>query len=278
MIAKKIGSNIWKIFIFLMFSLYAFSILYPLAWMVISSLKTNSEFFTSPWGIPAAPQWHHYYEAVKYGVADYFFNSVFVTVCTVIFSVLFSAMASYIISRFDFKLKNAAFIFILGGLMISPEVTLVSLFKLLQSLKIYNTLWALIVPYTAFRIPFTTFLMRSYMLSIPKAMEESAYIDGCSTFKVFTRIILPVCKPIVASAALLSAMTAWNEFMFALVFIESNQYKTIPIGLTNLKGQYGTNYPRLMAALVVCASVMIILFLCFQKSFVRGLTAGSVKG
>ena len=278
MFAKKIGSNAWKVFIFLLFAVYAFAIIYPLSWMIISSLKTNTEFFTSPWGLPAQPQWHHYYEAVKYGVAAYFFNSVFITLASGLFSVLFSSMASYIITRFDFKLKNAAFLFILGGLMISPEVTLVSLFKLEQSLHVYNTHWALIIPYTVFRIPFTTFLIRSYMLSLPKAVEESAYIDGCSTFKVFSRIVMPICKPIIASAALLTAMTSWNEFMFALVFVESEKYKTIPIGLMNLKGQFGTNYPRLMAALVVSASVMIILFLCFQKQFVRGLTAGSVKG
>lgn len=275
---KRIGSDLWKAFIFIIFCLYSLAILYPLLWMVTSSLKTNSEFFISPWNLPAVPQWVNYPYAIVNGIAAYFFNSVFVTATAVILTILFSAMASYVVSRFEFKLKNAAFIFVLGGLMISPEVTLVSLFKLLQTLHIYNTYWALIVPYTAFHIPFTVFLMRSYMLSMPKSIEESAYIDGCSTIKVFTKIVMPICKPIVASAALLAAMGDWNEFMYALVFIESNAYKTIPIGLMNLRGQFGTNYPRLIAAMAISASVMIILFLIFQKQFVRGLTAGSVKG
>lgn len=278
MSVKKVSILLGKTLVFLMFSLYALSILYPLLWMVTSSLKTNSEFFNSPWGFAKSPQWFHYASALKYGVADYFLNSVFVTLATVGFSILFSAMAAYVISRFEFKLKNVAFAFILGGLMISPEVTLVSLFKLLQGLKIYNTHWALIVPYTAFRLAFTTFLMRSYMLSMPKAIEESAYIDGCSTVKVFSNIVLPISKPIIASAALLTAMSSWNEFMYALVFIESNRYKTIPIGLMNLRSQFDTNYPMLFAALVISASIMIILFLIFQKQFVRGLTQGGVKG
>lgn len=275
---SKFLSNFFKFLVFACFVLYTVAIIYPLLWMVISSIKTNKEFFTDPWGFAAVPQWIHYAQAWKSGIANYFLNSVFVTVATVFFSIFVSAMAAYIVSRFDFKTKNLAFYIVMGGLMVSPEVNLVALFKLLQSLHIYNTLWGLIVPYVAFRIPFTVFLMRSYFLSVPKEIEESAFIDGCSPFRVFASIVMPISKPIVASASLLAAMGAWNEFMFALIFIESDKNKTIPIGLLNLRGQFSTNYPRLVAALLMSAVVMIVVFLIFQKSFVRGLTQGGVKG
>ena len=162
--------------------------------------------------------------------------------------------------------------------MLSPQVSLIPLFRLLQRLKLYNTYWALVIPYVAYRIPFTTFLIRSYMLSLPREIEDSAYIDGCSAWTVFYRIILPMSKPILVTAALFTAMSCWNEFMFALVFIESDSLRTIPIGLMGLKSSLRTEWTILMAGLTLSPPPPVVLFLIFQKQFILGITSGGGKG
>lgn len=276
-------SNKWygsagKCFIFIIFCIAAAAVIIPLVWLLVSSLKNNTEFLSDPWGLPEVLNFGNYIYAVKYGVGRYFLNSVLVTGCAVILTVFFSALASYVLARFRFKGRNLVFIFILGGMMISPEVNLVSLFKLLQSLRLYNTHAGLIITYSVFQFSFTVLLMRSYMLSMSESIEESAFLDGCSTFKVFLYIVVPVCRPVLASGALFALMNDWNEFMFATVFIESDKLKTIPVGLVTLQAALKTNYPVLISGLVISAGVGIAAFLIFQKQFIRGLTQGSVKG
>ncbi len=271
-------SSAGKILIFLFFCVFAVAIIVPLIWMLLSSLKNNTEFLSSPWALPSVFKWENYAYAIKYGVGQYFLNSVIVTAVSVFLTVFFSALASYVLSRFQFKGRNLVFLFILGGMMISPEVNLVSLFKLLQSLKLYNTHMGLILTYCVFQFSFTVLLMRSYMLSMSQEIEESAFLDGCTSFKVFTRIVMPICKPVIASGALFATMHVWNEYMFATVFIESDKLKTIPVGLVTLQSALKTDFPVLISGLVISAGVVILVFLVFQKQFVRGLTQGSVKG
>ena len=208
----------------------------------------------------------------------YFLNSLIVTGASVCLTLFVSACAAFALSRFEFRGQGLLLLFVLGGLMLSPQVSLIPLFKLLQRLKLYNTYWALIIPYVAYRIPFTTFLIRAYMLSLPREIEDSAYIDGCSAWTVFSRIIIPMSKPILVTAALFAAMSCWNEFMFALVFIESDRLKTIPIGLMGLKSSLRTEWTILMAGLTLSMLPMVALFLIFQKQFIRGITSGGVKG
>lgn len=258
--------------------IFAICIIYPLLWMFLSGFKDTSQLFTNTWALPTTWHYENYIQAWKTGVGRYFFNSVFVTAISVIATIIISSAAAFVISRFEFKGKNIIFIIILGGMMLSPEVSLISLYKLLQKLNLYNTYFALIIPYVAFRTPFTVFLMRSYFLSLPREVEESAYIDGCSSFRVFWNIIIPMSKPIISTASLLAAMSSWNEFMFALVFIENDKLRTIPVGLMNLRGAFSTNWAVLLAGLAISTLPMIFIFIIFQKQFVRGLTAGSVKG
>ena len=258
--------------------LYAVCIIYPFVWMTVSGFKTTSELFNNTWALPSRWIFRNYADAWNQGVGRYFLNSVIVTVSTVALTTLISAAAAFAMSRFEFRGRNLLLVLVVGGLMLSPEVSVISLYKLLQALGIYNTYLALIIPYTAFRIPFTIFLMRSYFLSLPREVEESAYIDGCGTFRVFWCIVLPMSKPIIATASLLTAMSAWNEFMFCLVFIESDSLRTIPVGLMNLRGAFSTNWSVLLAGLTISALTMVLFFLFFQKKLIRGLTEGSVKG
>ncbi|HHV84128.1 MAG TPA: carbohydrate ABC transporter permease [Tepidanaerobacter syntrophicus] len=258
--------------------MYAISIIYPLCWMAMSGFKSNREIMLNTWALPSKWLWDNYELAWEYGVKQYFLNSVIVTIASVVLTIAISAIAAFALSRFEFSYKELVLAIIIGGLMLSPQVGLISLYKLLSSLRIYNTYWALIISYTAYRIPFTVFLMRSYFITLPREVEESAFIDGCNSWQVFSKIVLPMSRPIIATSALLTAMFTWNEFMFALVFIEDNSLRTVPVGLMNLRGALTTKWSVLLAGLTLSALPMIIMFLIFQKQLIRGLTSGSVKG
>ena len=161
--------------------------------------------------------------------------------------------------------------------MLAPTVALIPLFRLLQSLGIYDTYAALIVLYTAFRVPFTTFLIRAYMIELPREVDEAAVVDGCSRAQTFWRIILPMCRPILVSAALLQALFAWNEFVFALVFVSDESLKTLPVGLVSMQSRLLTDWPVVLAGLTMAALPMVLLFLVGQRQFLRGLTEGVGK-
>lgn len=275
---KKINWSrvIWTV-IAIWFVAFAVSIIYPLIWMFLSGFKTKNELFMNTWALPGKILYQNYIAAWEIGVGKYFFNSVFVTSISIALTIIISAFCSFGLSRYEFKYKKLLMLIMVGGLMLAPQVSLISLYKMLQVLGIYNTYLALIIPYVAYRIPFTTFLMKTYFDSIPREIEESAYLDGCNSFMVFWNIILPLSKPIVFSAALFAGMAIWNEFMFALVFIESSDLRTIPLGLMNLRGTLVTDWTILLAGLTLSALPMVIAFLMMQKQFIRGLTAGGVK-
>ncbi|HYO33730.1 MAG TPA: carbohydrate ABC transporter permease [Nocardioidaceae bacterium] len=253
------------------------AIIYPLLWMVLSGFKTNQEVFGDPFGLPGALRWENYQTAWDQGVFKYFGNSVIVTVVSVLTTTLVSAWAAYGLTRLDLPLNQGVLLVILGGLMLAPTVALVPLFRLLQSLELFNTYWALIILYTAFRVPFTTFLIRAYMIDLPMELDEAAKMDGASTQQIFWRIILPLCRPILVSAALLQALFAWNEFVFALSFISDDARKTLPVGLLAMQSRLTTDWPVVFAALSIAAAPMIILFLVGQRQFLRGLTEGVGK-
>lgn len=253
------------------------AIVYPLLWMALSGFKTNQEVFGDPFGLPGALRWSNYATAWDQGVLRYVGNSAIVTVASVVTTTLVSAWAAFGLTRLDIPFGNGITLLILGGLMLAPTVALVPLFRLLQDLQLFNTYWALVILYTAFRVPFTTFLIRAYMVGMPLEVDEAARIDGASNRQIFWRITLPMCRPILVSAALLQALFAWNEFVFALAFISDDALKTLPVGLMSMQTRLTTDWPVLFAALTIAALPMILLFLVGQRQFLRGLIEGVGK-
>jgi len=253
------------------------AVLYPLLWMVFSSFKDNQEVFASPWGLPGELRWENFARAGSSGVVRYFVNSVLVTGASILTTVLLSAWAAYALVRLRVPFEGTILGLLLGGLMLAPTVALIPLFGLLQQLHIYDSYWALIVLYTAFRIPFTTFLIRAYMIDIPSEVDEAAKLDGCTPTQAFWQVVLPMCRPILVSAALLQALFAWNEFVFALVFISTGDLKTLPVGLMDMQSRLLTDWPVQFAGLTMAALPMIVLFLIGQRQFLRGLTDGIGK-
>ncbi|MFA6940143.1 MAG: carbohydrate ABC transporter permease [Clostridiaceae bacterium] len=275
---KKKHYTVSKILINIFLFFLVIIVLYPLYWTIINSLKTNNELFISPFSLPHKLIFKNYISAWNLGLSQYFLNSIYVSFISIAITVFLGALCAYGLSRFDIKAKNLIFMVVLGGLMLSPEVALVSLYKILQTLHLYNTRWAMIIPYIAFKLPFSVFLMRSYFISFPKDMEEAATIDGCNTFQVFYKIVVPISLPIFASTAIMDAIFVWNEFLFALVFVESKAITTIPVGLMAFRDALNTDWTVLLAGITIATLPMAILFLCMQKYFVKGLTSGAVKG
>lgn len=253
------------------------AVVYPLLWMVFSSFKNNAELFANPWSLPGEMRWGNFERAWNAGVVRFFVNSTLVTAGSIVTTTLISAWAAYGLVRVNVPFSGAITGILLGGLMVAPTVALVPLFGLLQRLHIYDSLWALLILYTAFRIPFTTFLIRAYLIDMPREMDEAAYVDGATRTQIFWRLVLPVCRPILVSAALLQALFAWNEFAFALVFISTSESKTLPVGLMDMQSRLLTEWPVQFAGLTMAALPMIVLFLIGQRQFLRGLTEGMGK-
>ncbi|MGB9800673.1 MAG: carbohydrate ABC transporter permease [Thermanaerothrix sp.] len=274
----KNNNHLSVLFTYLLFVVLCIVALYPLIWIAINSFKTDIQLFEHSWSLPKEWHWENYVRAWKFGIAKYILNSIIVTISAVLINVSISLMAAFALSRFQFKGKNFFLYFILGGLMLAPEVSLIPLFRILTSLKIYNTYLAMILPNVAFGIPFTTFLVRSYMLGLPRDYEEAAYIDGANTIKMFWYVVIPLCRPIIASAMLLDAMRVWNEFMFALTFVINDNLKTLPLGLMSFAGALREQWTVVMAGIVISSIPMIALYLLTQKQFIRGLAAGGIKG
>lgn len=258
--------------------IYFILVAYPLFWMICNSLKTYMEIYKDIWALPSDPQWGNYALAWERGISKYFLNSVLVTGSTIVGAILVSALAAYSLSRFRFKGNQLIFILCMGGMMLSPQVTLIPLYKIIQGLRIHNTYLALIIPYTAYRIPLIVMLIRSHFLSIPKEIEESAALDGCSSFEIFYKIFLPMSKPILLTCTILIAYYAWNEFLYAIIFIDSDKFRTIPAGLMNLRDALQTDWGVLLSGMTISALPLVVLFLLMQKQFIRGMTAGAVKG
>lgn len=275
---SMVQTRINRVLAYVLFGIAAIMVVYPLLWVLTNSFKTDLQLFDQSWALPKVLNWENYVVAWKYGIARYILNSVIVTVGTVILNLTISIMAAYALSRFRFKGQTLLLFFILGGLMLAPEVALIPLFRILRFFGLYNSYLAMILPNLAFGIPFTTFLIRSYMLGLPKDFEEAATLDGASTAGIFYHVVVPLCRPILASAALLDAMRVWNEFMFGLTFITSDKLKTIPVGLMAFSGALREQYTVVMAGLIISALPMIVLFLLTQKQFIRGLAAGGLRG
>lgn len=258
--------------------IWAIAILYPLFWMIISSMKSYNEIYNNVWSLPEKWLVNNYAIAWEKGISSYFVNSLIVTVATVLGVVVIASLCAYGLSRYRSKAIDVILIFVMAGMMVNPQVCLIPLYVLLQKLGIHNTRLALIFPYIAFRLPLSVLLIRSYFLDIPREIEESARIDGCSDFGIYLKIFMPMSKPIIYTSIILTAYYAWNEFLFAIIFIDSDILKTIPAGLMNFRDALQTDWGVLLAGMVMSALPMIILLIAMQKHLVRGMSEGSLKG
>lgn len=274
-ILKKIGNHIYNII------LLAFSVLciFPLIWIIYSSLKTKDEFMLDIMSLPAAPNFHNYYSAFVDGkLYMNFISSTLNTGVTVFFVIAIAFSIGYVLARYRFRGRNAIYTLFLAGMMTPIYALIVPLFIQLKTLGMVNHFYTLIIPYIAIRLPLSIFLFESYIKTIPRDMEEAAYMDGASTWCIMTKIIFPICKPVISTVLILAFLDTWNEFPFALTLVTDERFRTVSVGLTSFNGQFTTDYTILMAALVLSALPVIIVYLIFSKKIIQGMTAGAVKG
>ncbi len=277
----KYNKNIIKLLLTLFLIIFAFIQIYPFFWLVLFSFKSNSEIFGGNIaGFPEKLLWENYKSAILNGkVLLFFFNSILVTGITILITIIVSSPAAYAIARMKWKLSNIILIIFLLGLMIPVHATLLPLFILFRKIKLLNTYWSLILPYTVFSMPVAIFILTGFFKTIPKEMEESAFLDGCSIFQSFLKIILPMINPAIVTVAILTYLFAWNELMFAITFISRTAFRTITAGIQSMAGQYHTDWGAIGAGLVVSTIPTIIIYSIMSNQVQNSLVnAGSVKG
>ena len=269
----------WKIVIYIFLVLMAFLYLAPLVWMFFVSLKTNTEIFKSPFALPEEIQLGNFifaWTAGKLGIAT--LNSAIVCVTALILNIIIGCMASFALGRLRFKMSGAVMTYFLIGMMIPIHCILIPLFKTFSNMHLYNSLLGLIIPYTVVSLPTTIFIMTGFFKNMPNEMFEAACIDGCSIYKIFTSIALPLSKTGIFVTALMAFVGNWNELLLAMVFISDDAKKTLPVALSKFVGPYNTNYTQMFAAIIIAILPTIIVYCCFGNQIVDGLTAGAVKG
>jgi raffinose/stachyose/melibiose transport system permease protein len=263
----------------LFIGLLSLASIFPVAWMAYSSLKTKAEFAKSVLALPRSPQFGNYVRAFQIGEMEiYFLNSVIVSAVSVSIIVLSAFLAAYALARYSFKLRAALYAAFISGMLIPVHGLLIPIFILFSRTGLLDHRVTLVLPYVAFGLPIAIFVLESFIRGIPREMEEAAHMDGAGLPALLFRVILPMCGPALSTAFILSFLSAWNEFPFALVLIKTKALKTLPIGLTNFSGQYLTDYPKLMAALMIALLPVIAVYLVAHRAIMRGMGAGAVKG
>jgi ABC-type glycerol-3-phosphate transport system permease component len=254
--------------------------IFPIVWAILTSLKQEATIFLYP------PQWlpnpitleNYIHVLYNSNMPRYFLNSLWVVFMTILLSLTLSSHGGYAAARFSFKGKNTLLFIILLTVMIPGIVVLIPLYMLATQVGLLDTYWVLILVYTAWQIPAVLWLMRGFFETIPRELEEAALIDGCSRLGAFYRIIWPLTRPGLAAAAVIVFVNVWNEFILAATLTTSDNKRLIPVGLYYYIGAYGIEWGKLMAAVCIALLPIILLFIFLQRSFIKGLSSGSVKG
>lgn len=252
--------------------------IYPLIWMVSGSLKGTQEFYSNIWGLPEAWKWGNYSAAwMRAGLATKYINSMIITAATLLIIIPAVGCAAYAIARTSFRFKRVIYTYLLLGLCIPTGVLAIPIFSAALDFGLVDKLWGMILFGAAQCMAFGTFLLRSFFISLPKSLEEAAMIDGCTRFQSFLKVILPLAKPGVMTLVVLEGITVWNEYLLASVLLRSDAKMTLPLGMKAFVDKYVTDYPQLFAGLVMVTVPMLIVYIFAQRSFIEGMTAGSVK-
>ena len=266
--------------LYLLVAVIVFYTAFPFYWAVVSSLKGGQALFGTEL-IPRNPEWSNYTDLfVQQPFGRNILNSVFVAGSVVLVSLVLASGAAYALGRVRFRGRTGLLMVILGVSMFPQVAVLSGLFELIRWLGLYNNLLGLTLSYLIFTLPFTVWVLTTFMRELPKELEEAAMIDGATPLTTITRVFLPLMGPALATTGLLAFIAAWNEFLFALTFTLTNEMRTVPVAIALISGASAFELPwgRIMAASVIVTVPLILLVLVFQRRIVSGLTAGAVKG
>ena len=287
------AEKLYHALIYLVLFLLAFSILIPVGWVAMASIKQNSEFYGSPWALPAGVYWQNFVEAwTSARMGEYMLNSVLTTAMALALLLVVALPAAYVLTRFRFRFRTFFNVLLMGGLFINVNYIVVPIFlmfvdgdKALRAAGLapffLNNLFVLALVYAATALPFTIYLLSGYFATLPKDFEEAAYIDGASYAGTMIRVIFPMAKPSIITVILFNFLAFWNEYIIAMTLLSDPKGgKTLPVGLMNLmKAQNAAaQYGRMYAGLVLSMLPTLILYICVQRKLTQGMTLGGLKG
>jgi ABC-type glycerol-3-phosphate transport system permease component len=274
------GSVFRMVLLYTIITFIAFVYILPILGVILTSFKLNSEIAKEGlWTLPKALHLDNYKEIwTGANIQTYMRNSFTVTIPATFISIALGVLMGYVFSMLPFKGSEILYIFVLAGMFFPPQIVLIPLFKFYNDVNLYDTLWPMIITHSAFGLPICTLIMRNFFSSIPKAIREAAIIDGASEPQVLTKVMLPISLPAVAVLATLQFTWIWNDFLFPIIFTQSDNMRTIMVGLISMKGQYSIAYGAQGAMAVIASLPTLIIFIFFQRYFIKGMTLGSVKG
>lgn len=262
-------------------ALYAIVVLVPLAWVLLGSLKTGSEVFANPWGLPASPQWQNYLDAWgQAGISRYFLNSVVATVGTLLILIPVGAMAAYVFAKYTFWGSKGLFGMFLAGMMFPNFLVAVPLFLLMRGLGLLDSMLGLVLVYVSYSLSFTVFVLTGFFQRLPNELMEAAMLDGCGHGRTFWRVMFPLARPGVLVVAVFNAIGIWNEYPLALVLLSRDENRTLPLGLADvvLRTEYQANWGTLFAGLVIVMLPVMAVYWVFKDKIHEVMLAGAVKG
>jgi raffinose/stachyose/melibiose transport system permease protein len=273
--------GIWRLNIgsHLVLSVWSMIVLFPLWIMFINSFKDRLSIYRNTYGLPEVWHFSNYTDVLQSGDFMNYFKNSFLAVGTSLALVLFfGAMAAYALARWRGKLPGFIYVFFIVGMMLPIKIASIKLLEIVRGLGLLNTVWALVPIYVAMGIPVAVFVLTEFMRQIPKDLYEAALIDGAGPFKIFMTIMIPLLRPALATVAIYNMVPFWNDLWFPLIFISDEKSKTLLLGVTRLFGQYQTDWSKVLAVLTLSSIPVLALYLIFSKHFIKGLTAGSIKG
>ncbi len=257
----------------------ALLVLIPLAMAVLGGFKTNADLLSSPFGLPNPIQLGNYRDVVT---SDAFWrllrNSTIVMLITAVGVVILASMAAFVFARVRFPGRELLFNFFTLGLLFPLTVAILPLYITLRQAGLVDTLWGIILPQVAFGLPANILILRGFFASIPMELEEAAAIDGCSTFGFFWRMLLPLARPALAAVVVLTMVASWNNFLLPLLVLNNEQLYTLPLGIMQYQGQFGTDWARVLAFVSLALAPTVIFYFLAERHIVAGLTSGAIKG
>ena len=274
--SKKITK---KVILYLVLAVLAIIWIIPIFTLIATSLKHKKDFMSglSPFQLPAQIAWDNFTNAITQGrLFTYMKNDLIVSFLKVPLGIFVGSLAAFSLTRLNIKHKTGIFIFFLIGMMLPMQTALVPINMIYSKLNLLNTYFGLFYVYIGFGLSYCILVMRGFMLGIPKDIDEAAYIDGCTKWQLFFKIILPIAKPAVATLFITDFLSTWNEYLLASVIINDNALKTVPVGIMTFVGEHGTDYGLLCAGVLISVLPVMIVYLAFQRHFVEGM-AGAVK-
>jgi len=252
---------------------------YPLIFLIQNSFKRLMEFFTvSVWTLPQHLSLVNYQRIWDSHFLRFFCNSALVVSVALSLILLVGSAAAFGLSRIRFKFRNVFYFLFVGGLTISVHITLIPVYILTRKIGLYDTLWALIGPYVAVNLPVTVFILTAFMEEIPVSLEEAGYIDGATRWQVYWHVVLPIARPALTAVGIFNSVVLWNEFVFALVLINSESIRTLTLALWNFQGEFSADIPAMMTALFLSMLPLLLFYAIVRERLIEGLTAGAIKG